>query len=273
MRFGHLCGLAVLALGFAFTYDAQAALQVTLGEVNTSVGVKPTSTKNKWALQTDPEINASSAGPNLDDYIPFQGSLCDSYDPTKFQLDTNPTTGQYDLGDTVQGMGPYEVFGFDVLMNGGGVVDVHANPLGGPDLINLIGNTTGGEAGEVLNIQYELIPDRTNQAAPVDTDQFFYQINLTQIQDVTPDDGVSPLASAFDPGVVTAFGNVNSFLTINTTNPNSGGLPSYTTTFSATGFNGGPNFIPSTNAVPEPTTLSLLAIGILSLATRRNRGQ
>ena len=263
MRFGHLFGLAALALGFAFACDAQAALQLALGEVNTSVGVKPTTTANKWKLQTDPEIDSSSTN-FLDNYIPVEGSLCNSYDPTKFTLDVNPNTGTYGLGYSVEGLGPYQVIGFDVLMNGGGFIDVHENPTpGGADIVTLLGNTTGGQSGEVLNIRYQIIADQVQNAGPVDLDQLFYELNLTQI-------GNSP---TFDPGIVTTFGNVNSFLTINPTSGAAPGSLPITTTFNATGGpDGGPNFQASNN-VPEPTSLSLLAIGVLSLATRRNRGQ
>jgi hypothetical protein len=268
MRFGHLCGLAVLALGFGFATSAQAALEVTLGEVNTSVGIKPTTTANKWKLQTDPEIDSSSTGPDLSTYIPVEGSLCDSYDPTKFMLATDPTTGLYGIGpaSTVDPLGPFIVTGFDVLMKGGGVVDVQINPLdfNGPAIIKDIGNVSGGEAGQVLNITYELLNQQRAQAGPVDLDQYFYEINLVQI-------GTDP---NFTPGVVTTFGNVNSFLTIDPiSDPTETPALEITTTFNPTsGPNGGPNFTRSTN-VPEPTSLSLLAIGILSLTTRRNRGQ
>jgi hypothetical protein len=270
MRRVHLVGSAILACGFIFTGGADAALQVALGEVNTSVDVKPTTTKNKWKLETDPSIASPLAGPDLDDYIPVAGSLCDSYDPTEFQLAINPNTGTYGLGYTVQGEGPFEVTGFDVQTNDGGFIDVRENPTpGGPDIVTLLGNTGGGESGNILNIMYQVIPDRTDEVAPADTDQLFYQVNLTQIQDT--DDAVTPDDGTFNPGIVTAFGNVNSFLTISTTNPNSGGNPSYTTDFSATGGpGGGPNFFPSSN-VPEPTTAVVGIIGIAGLLGRPSR--
>jgi len=264
MRIARLYALSILACGFLFASGAQAALEVTLGEVNTSVDIKPTSTLNKWKLETDPSIASPLTGPDLDDYIPVEGSLCDSYDPTKFQLATNPTTGTYGLGYTVQGEGPFEVTAFDVQMNDGGFISVQANPTpGGPDIVTLLGNTGGGESGNILNIMYQVIPDRTDEVAPADTDQLFYQVNLNQI-------GTSP---SFTPGVVTAFGNVNSFLTISTTNTNSGGNPSYTTDFSATGgTGGGPNFTSSSN-VPEPTTAVIGLFGIAGLLGRRSRSR
>jgi len=276
MRSAYLLGLAVLAGGLAFAPAAQAALQVALGEVNTSVDVKPTSTLNKWKLETDPSIAQPLTGPDLDDYIPVEGSLCNTYDPTEFQLAINPNTGTYGLGYTVQGEGPFEVIAFDVQMNDGGFIDVHANPTpGGPDLVTLLGNTGGGESGNILNILYQVISDRTDEVDPADTDQLFYQVNLTQIQDtgdaVTADGAATPDDGTFDPGIVTAFGNVNSFLTINTTNPDSGGLPSYTTDFNATGGpDGGPNFIPSSN-VPEPTTAVAGMLGLAGLLGRRSK--
>lgn len=267
MRFGHLCGLAFLALGFGLATSAQAALEVTLGEVNTSVGVKPTTTANKWKLQTDPEIDSSSTGPDLSQYIPVAGSLNNSYDPTKFHLAVDPTSNTYAIGATVDPLGPFIITSFDVLMNGGGFYNVQINPLNfnGPSLVTALGNVSGGESGQVLNITYELLNQQRGQASPVDVDQYFYEINL--IQNTTDPN--------FTPGVVTTFGNVNSFLTIDPiTDTDQTPALEITTTFNPTsGPGGGPNFQPSTNAVPEPTSLTLLAIGALTLASRRNRGQ
>jgi hypothetical protein len=261
MRFTRLCGLAILATGFALAGQAQAALQVVLGEVNTSVGIKPTTTANKWKLQTDPSVDPSVTNV-FDTYIPSEGSLCNSFDPTKFTLAVNPNTGTYGLGYTVEGLGAYEVIAFDVELTSGGYVDVHANPTpGGPDLVTLLGNTSGTPDGNILNIFYELLPDRVEDAAPADTDQLFYDINLNQI-------GTDP---NFTPGVVTTFGNVNSFFTVVPTSGSPAGSVPITTDFSATGgIGGGPNFQSSSN-VPEPTSLSLLTLGAVALAKRRNR--
>jgi hypothetical protein len=260
MRIARLFGLAILATGFALAGEAQAALQVVLGEVNTSVGIKPTTTANKWKLQTDPSVTPNANV--FDTYIPSEGSLCNSFDPTKFTLAVNPNTGTYGLGYTVDGLGAYEVIAFDVELTSGGYVDVHANPTpGGPDLVTLLGNTSGTPDGNILNIFYELIPDRVEDAAPADTDQLFYEINLNQI-------GTSP---TFTPGVVTTFGNVNSFFTVVPTSGSPAGSVPITTNFSATGgIGGGPNFQSSSN-VPEPTSLSLLGLGAVALAKRRNR--
>jgi PEP-CTERM motif-containing protein len=261
MRFARLLGLTIFASGFALAGQAEAALQVVLGEVNTSVGIKPTTTANKWKLQTDPSVDPSVTNV-FDTYIPSEGSLCNSFDPTKFTLAVNPNTGTYGLGYTVDGLGAYEVLAFDVELTSGGYVDVHANPTpGGPDLVTLLGNTSGTPDGNILNIYYQLIPDRVEDAAPADTDQLFYEINLDQI-------GTSP---TFTPGVVTTFGNVNSFFTVVPTSGSPAGSQPITTDFSATGgIGGGPNFQSSSN-VPEPTSLSLLTLGAVALAKRRNR--
>jgi PEP-CTERM motif len=261
MQSAHRLGLAVLACGFVFADAAKAALQVELGEVNTSVNVKPTTTANKWKLQTDPSVDPSITGPDFSTYIVGDGALSNSYDPTKFTLATNPTTSTYGLGFTVEGLGAYEVTGFTVEMNGGGTIKVQANATpGGPDVVTDTGTVNQGEAGVVEDVEYQLIPDRIADALPANMDQFFYEINLNQI-------GTNP---NFDPGVVTVFGDAGSFLTVQPMNPGSGNPP-ITTLFNPTsGPGGGPNFQTNTN-VPEPTSLGLLAIGAFGLLGRRRK--
>ncbi len=237
-------------------------MQVALGEVNTSVGVKPTTTANKWKLQTDPSEDSTSVT-DFSTYIVSSGALSNSYDPTKFQLDVDPNTLTYALGATVEGLGAYEVTSFEVLMKNGGFITVAANPTpGGPDILTPSGpNATGGEAGEVLDVHYQLIPDRKADALPANMDQFFYEINLVQI-------GNNP---NFDPGVVTTFGDAGvAFFTVVPTNPTSPNPP-ITTLFNATsGPGGGPNFQTTSN-VPEPTSLGLLGIAAISLLGRRRK--
>src|SRR5450432_2497213 len=124
MRFTTRIGIASAASIFGLAPLARGALQVALHEVNTSVGLLPTSTANKWKLQTDPAI----VDPVLSSYIPVNGSLCNSFDPTKFKLAVNPLSLTYALGDTVEGLGAYQVTQFDVETKNGGLVDVKQDP-------------------------------------------------------------------------------------------------------------------------------------------------
>ena len=249
-------GLA-LCLSFCFLpQTTRAALQVTLGEVNTSVGLKPTTTKNKWALQTDP----ASDNPDLSQDIPMEGMLNNSFDPTKFTLDmdpfanpltTPPNAITYGLGFTVMGLGAYQVVGFEVETVGGGDISVQQNPtFGQPDLVT--GNIGGTPDGNILDIHFKLVPSMRNLALPATEDQLFYQINLTQI----------PTIENFDPGVATTFTNPDSFLMIGPADPSAPPGGNLMT---------GPSGINGSSSVPEPTTLALLTLGSLTAASRRRR--
>jgi PEP-CTERM motif len=259
---------AVAVVGFALCClpcSTKAALQVELGEVNTSVGLAPTTTKNKWALQTDPAINNdTTTGPDLSQDIPMEGMLNNSFDPTKFTLDLdpfpNPTTVPpapapgaitYGLGFTVMGLGAYQVVGFEVETVGGGLISVQQNPtFGQPDVVT--GDIGGTPDGNILDIHFKLVPSMRNLALPATEDQLFYQINLTQI----------PTDPNFDPGVATTFVNNDSFLMIGPSDPSA--PPGQNIMTGPSGINGSSN-------VPEPTSLSLLGLGAISLVTRRRR--
>ncbi len=259
---------AIVAAGLTLCclpYSAEAALQVALGEVNTSVGLAPTTTKNKWALQTDPAIdNSATTGPDLSQDIPMEGMLNNSFDPTKFTLDTdpfpNPTTVPpapapgaitYGLGFTVMGLGAYQVVGFKVETVGDGLISVQQNPtFGQPDIVT--GDIGGTPDGNILDIHFKLVPSMRNLALPATEDQLFYQINLTQIPDTTD----------FDPGVATTFVNNDSFLMIGPADPTA--PPGQNLMTGPSGINGSSN-------VPEPTSLSLLVLGAIGLANRRRR--
>jgi hypothetical protein len=243
---------ALTCLGLAPA--AQAALQVALGKANTSVGLLPTSTANKWKLQTDPAIVQNTvSGPDLSTYIPISGSLSNSYDPTKFTLAVNPLTMTYGLGDSVIGLGAYEVTSFDVQTKNGGLIDVKPNPADpNTDLITDIttaGPVGGGESGNVLNVQFQLIPDRRALALPATVDQFFYELHLVQIG----------TGSNFNPGIGTAFPDGSSFLTDAPADPTN---PSPAITTPNTGIN-------SSTSVPEPAMVGLFAITAGTLLARR----
>jgi hypothetical protein len=244
---GVCAGLSVLTINTS----AQGALQVALGKVNTSVGVLPTSVTNKWKLETDPAFTPSD-DIDLSTYVPIDGELSDTYDPTKFMLATDDD-GNYGLETSVVGVGPYQVTGFDVLMNGGGNVSVQENPSDPEtDTITKTGTTDEGEFGEIDDIQFALIADERSQAMPATVDQVFYDINLVTI---------GPGGDGFVPGIVTAFPGPDGFLTIGSNDPNAD--PLTITTPSAD--------INSSTNVPEPLSISFFTAGALGAIYRRRR--
>src|ERR1700761_4822488 len=99
LRYKSSAALAVACLGIASS--AQAALQVSLHQVNTSVGLKPTNATNQWKLQTDPAIENISNDPV--EYT-LGAELNNTYDPTQFSLAVSPISGTYALGYSVQGI-------------------------------------------------------------------------------------------------------------------------------------------------------------------------
>ncbi|MDP9172459.1 MAG: PEP-CTERM sorting domain-containing protein [Planctomycetota bacterium] len=249
MHFSKKLGLAGALACLGWLPKAQAALQVALHHANTSVGILPTSTLNKWKLQTDPAIPDQ----NVADYIPVAGSLCNSYDPTKFKLAVNPITGNYALGDTAVGLGPFEVTSFDVQTKNGGLIDVKIDPTNPKkDVITDTGDVGGGESGNVLNIAFDLIPDRIAEALPAVQDQLFFELNLVQI---------GPGAAPFNPGLVTAFPDAKSFITIVPIDPLSNDPPQTTP----------PEGIDPSNNLPEPAASGLIVLGATGWLGRRRR--
>lgn len=246
---GVCAGISVLTI----STSAQGALQVALGKVNTSVGVLPTSVTNKWKLETDPAITPSDeVGIDLSTYIPIEGELCDTYDPTKFTLATDDN-GNYGLETSLEGVGPYQVTGFDVLMNGGGDVNVQEDPTNpANDIITKTGVTDEGELGEIDDIQFALIGDERQQAMPCTVDQVFYDINLNTI---------GSGGEGFVPGIVTAFPGPNGYFTIGSTDPTAD--PQTITTPAAD--------INSSTNVPEPLSFSVLGAGALGMLYKRRR--
>ncbi len=100
----------IFCLGFASA--AHAALEKELHEVNTSVGLLPNSATNDWKLETDPCMSILPGTTpdyvstfDLSTAIPIEGMLDASFDPTKFQLALDPTTNNFALGYSVQGLG------------------------------------------------------------------------------------------------------------------------------------------------------------------------
>jgi len=194
-KWGILACAVVLAAGAC----ARAGEQKELGLVDTSIGLKPTSTKNKLALITDPVLTSADAPLSPSDYIPVEGLLDNHFDPTEFQLDTSPNTGTYSTdGSTVAGIAPYEVLGFEVQTVDGGLINVQDNGMGGDSVTNVTSGTLdpgggpvgGGETGNVYDIHFKIVnnEESTNPPLTSDQDQDFYQLFLTQIGDNPPGD-------------------------------------------------------------------------------------
>jgi hypothetical protein len=235
-----------------------AAIQVKLHEVNTSVGLKPTSSLNVWKLETDPTVT-SSDGTDLSIYIPSEGMLDNSFDPTKFQLALNPFTDNFSLSYTVQGLGAFQVDAFDVQMSGGGYIGVQMDPTNpNNSIITDIGDVSGHETGIVSGIFFTLVPSAVNQALPADQDQLFFQLNLIPINP----------GPNFDPGMGTVFPDPTSFLKIIPADPTDTTDPPIIT------YNDPPNgeYINPSSSVPEPLLTSFAfasAAGILALRRPR----
>jgi PEP-CTERM motif len=246
---------SALCLGFAST--AHAALEAELHEVNTSVGLAPTSASNEWALITDPSMAATTTNP-LSIYIPEEGMLDNSFNPNDFQLAVSPYTNTFALGYSVQGVGAFEVTSFAVQMSGGGYYDVVQDPDNpNNSVVSAQGNVSGTETGVVDDIFFELNGSEVNQVLPATEDQNFFQLNLVPV--TAPAD--SP--DSFNPGIGTVFADSSSFFTIIPANPDDTTDPTIITNFSDGTING-------SSTVPEPGTLGLIALSALGgLAARR----
>ncbi|MGD0463214.1 MAG: PEP-CTERM sorting domain-containing protein [Tepidisphaeraceae bacterium] len=231
---------------------AQGAAETKLKEANTSIGVLPTSVTNEWKLITDPAITTPAPVDNTVDetfdpsqYYVIGGSLDNTYDASKYHLLQDPTTDTYATGVSVEGVLPYEVTGFDVLMNGGGNVDVQVNPTDpAVDTVTKTGDTSDGELGEVDDITFALIGDLRGMAKTSDMDQDFFDLVLVD------NEGTAP------PTTGTAFGGPDSFITlgpINPANPN----------VDITDIN------PS--GLPEPASAALMLFGAGFMGLRRRK--
>jgi hypothetical protein len=251
-----------LSVGLALALSpcaAHAAQQVSIGKVNTSVGVKPTSAKNKFILETDPAFSPGAVVPGGTpaDYIPTEGLLNNFFDPTQFQLATDPSTGTFALGASVAGEGAYQVVGFEVQTVDGGLVDVQDNGQGGENVTNDTsspldpsgGPVGGGETGNVYDIHFKIISQDRALAQPSSVDQNFYELFLIGNNPTINDE--------------TTFVTPDSYITFSPIDPTDSDLSSFTVD--------APNIAPS--VVPEVSTAGFLAVGGASLFLRRRKAK
>jgi hypothetical protein len=256
-----------------FTLGAQ---QVALKLVNTSVGLKPTSTKNKDALITDPSLAIpalSAVGGVPADYIPVEGQLNNHFNPSYFQLDTDPATGTFGLGSTAMGVLPFQVLGFEAQTVDGGLIDVQDNGTGGSTVTDItnanqpegttapngdpLGPVGGGETGNVFDIHFKIINDEQSLALSSDQDQDFYQLFLTQTGDNAPSDETTFVT----PDSYVTFSPIDSSTVVPL------GLQSFTV---QNGVDGG---VINGSVVPEVSSAGFLAVGGLTLFLRRRRAK
>ena len=258
MRLHRYAGVLALAM---LPGISLGAAETALHLVNTSVGVVPNGTaRNKFKLQTDPQVitgPASAPDPTVSQYIPVEGMLNNHYDTTQFNLSTNLSTGTFTLGDSVAGLGAYQVVGFKVQTVEGGLIDVEDNGLGGDSYTedtdgvapngDPLGAVGGGYTGNVFDIHFKLIDDRKSMALSADQDQLFYQLFLDQI-------GNDP------PGLDSTFSTPDSFITVAPSDLGST-LQPYTI----------PGFLINNSYTPEVSSMSLLAFTGIGMLTRRRK--
>jgi len=265
-------------LGLTLESVAHGAAQVALGKVNTSVGILPTNTTNKWKLQTDPIVtDISNNGPDFSQYQPQDGSLSNTFDNTKFTLHSstdpntdpvhNPLNFQLDGSDpSMNGLGGFSVMSADIQMTGGGDVDIFRDTTNffqtdaTDDTTN--GSISGVPTGMITNITFEITPInnsgiQANDVLPANQDQNFFELDLDAL--------TAGLVPNFTPGLVTVFGGPGDFLNVMPIDPGSGLQPIMTQ------YNAQNNpFVPS-SATPEPGSLTLLGLAGMALLPRRRR--
>ncbi len=237
---------------------AHGAAETALKEANTSIGVLPTTSTNKWKLITDPAVNTPAPAGTPDsnqvmidpnDYIVIGGNLANMYDPTKQHI-LQDSSGNYATGVSVEGILPYEILGFDVVTKDGGSIDVSVNPAN--PAVDLITDDTangavgGGESGTVDNIKFALIGDLRSEAVTAINDADFFDLVLVD------NDGVTG-----PPTTGMVLGGPGGEIDLGPTDPND------------------PNVVPITIinpqilSVPEPSSIGLLLVGAAALGLRR----
>jgi PEP-CTERM motif len=237
---------------------AHGAAETALKEANTSIGVLPTTTTNKWKLITDPAVNTPAPANTPDsnqvtidpmNYIVIGGNLANVFDPTKQHI-LQDSSGNYATGVSVEGILPYEILGFDVVTKDGGSVDVSVNPAN-PAVDLITDDTTdgpvgGGESGLVDNIKFALIGDLRSEAVTAINDADFFDLVLVD------NDGVTG-----PPTTGMVIGGPGGEIDLGPTDPNDPNVVPITI------------INPQTLAVPEPSSIGLLLIGASALGLRR----
>ncbi|HEY1921337.1 MAG TPA: PEP-CTERM sorting domain-containing protein [Tepidisphaeraceae bacterium] len=234
---------------------AHGAAETALKEANTSIGVLPTNATNKWKLITDPVVNTPAPVTSPDSsnvmidpsqYLVVGGVLANTYDASMFHL-LQDSSGNYATGVSVEGVLPYEILGFDVLMKNGGSIDVEVNSTNhAVDTITDVGDIGGGELGEVDDIQFSLIGDLRSEALTANLDQNFFDLVLID------NDGVTG-----PPTTGTVIGGPGGQVDLGPIDPTD------------------PNVVPITvinpMSVPEPTSASLVLLSAGVMALRRHK--
>ncbi|MGD0138234.1 MAG: hypothetical protein ABSD28_05110 [Tepidisphaeraceae bacterium] len=251
MSMARRIAIALAVSCFSLASAAQAALEVKLHEVNTSVGLQPTSTTNIWKLETDPMI----PDPVLSDYIPISGILDNTYDPTQFKLALDPavtptsTDPGYRLGFSVEGVPPFQVTSFEVMDTiGYFLIQATSDPTVDTVTPSSDPSPNGIPFGAVDNITFSLIASEQNEAQPITVDQNFFELNLVPLE-TTPI--INPLLYSATPGPNGTIIGEDPEGDMNVTTVANGTI--------------------STSYVPEPVAASLLALWAIGLAARRRR--
>jgi hypothetical protein len=235
-------GLTAAAVCLGIAPVAHAALEKSLHEADTSIGLLPTNATNIWKLETDPVV-PDTTDLNIQDYIPVSGVLNNTYDATQFHLALDPVTNNYALGYSVESIEPFQVTSFDVVFNNGGydAVSQTADPT--VPVVTPINDPSGGEAGIVDNITFAVVPSEENEDLPANQDQDFFFLNLLS------NSGGAPLIVPFD------YSASGGSITIEIP-----GEPSSTMTISGTDV--------ITSYVPEPSTVGVFSIVAAGLFMR-----
>ena len=260
-RAGGIVAVSCFLLGSV----AHAALEKELHEVDTSIGLANTAA-NTWKLETDPVMSPSAApasipeGETLSDFYPIAGVFDNTFDPTQFRLATDPPNDPSDalgLGYSVEGIAPFTVTSFEVMclnssqVNDGSYILVQATGNGLDDSVTDVGDPDQAyETGQVDDITFQLdASEKTpGNPLPVTYDQNFFQLNLVALNG-------NPVIV---PDLYSASGGPDGSLTISDSDGN---------TDTTNGNNG--TFV--TSYVPEPGTVSLLALCGVGLVKRRAR--